>query len=51
VEGDEIEFSFERENNKVVYKVKISKKTMKGEADYAGQATGTWTGKRNVEEK
>lgn len=51
VKGDEVEFSFEVDNNKIVYKGKISKDTMKGEADYAGQATGTWTGKRKVEGK
>lgn len=51
VKGDEVEFSFENEGNKVVYKGKISKDTMKGEADYAGQATGEWTGKRKVDDK
>jgi hypothetical protein len=51
VKGDEVEFSFEFDNNKVVYKGKISKDAMKGEADYAGQATGAWTGKRKVEGK
>lgn len=51
VKGDAVEFSFELENNKIVYKGKITKDTMEGEADYAGQAAGTWTGKRKVEEK
>lgn len=51
VEGDKIEFSFERDGNKVLYKRTISKETMKGDADYAGQASGTWTGKRKVEAK
>jgi hypothetical protein len=51
VEGDEVEFAFENDGNKVVYKGKISKDTMKGEADYAGQASGEWTGKRKVEKK
>lgn len=51
VKGDEVEFAFENDGNKVVYKGKISKDTMKGEADYAGQASGEWTGKRKVEKK
>lgn len=49
VKGDEVEFSFEFDGNKVVYKGKFSKDSMTGEADYAGQATGTWTGKRKEE--
>lgn len=51
VTGDEVEFSFERENNKIVYKGTIAKDTMTGEADFAGQASGTWTGKRQEKPK
>ena len=51
VTGDAIEFSFEVQGNKIAYKGTIAKDSMKGEADYAGQAEGTWTGKRKVETK
>ncbi|HEY1599732.1 MAG TPA: hypothetical protein VGG64_09030 [Pirellulales bacterium] len=51
VTGDQIEFSFEVQGNKIAYKGTIAKDSMKGEADYAGQAEGTWTGKRKVEPK
>jgi hypothetical protein len=49
VTGDEIEFSFEAQGSEIKYKGKIDKDTMKGEADYAGQATGSWSGKRKAE--
>ncbi len=51
VVGDAIEFSFKVDGNEISYKGTIAKDTMKGEADYAGQAEGTWTGKRKVEAK
>ncbi|MFO0949074.1 MAG: hypothetical protein U1D30_24710 [Planctomycetota bacterium] len=51
VNGDEVEFSFEMENNKIVYKGKISSDTMEGEADYGGQASGKWSGKREGTEE
>jgi hypothetical protein len=49
VTGDEIEFSFEVQGSEVKYKGKIDKDSMKGDADYAGQASGTWTGKKSAE--
>jgi hypothetical protein len=49
VTGDEIEFSFEAQGSEIKYKGKIDKDTMKGEADYAGQASGTWTGKKSAD--
>jgi hypothetical protein len=51
VTGDEIEFSFEVQGSEVKYKGKIDKDTMKGEADYAGQASGTWKGKKSAEKQ
>ncbi|MEX0679240.1 MAG: hypothetical protein WD063_19345 [Pirellulales bacterium] len=53
VKGQEVEFSFElQEGMKAVYKGTIEKDgTMKGKADYAGQATGEWTGKRKKADK
>jgi hypothetical protein len=49
VKGTEIEFTFEIEGGgKVVYKGTIDKDTMKGKADYAGQAEGTWTAKKKA---
>lgn len=47
--GNEVEFSFGPQGQVVVYKGKISGDTMTGEADYAGQATGSWTGKRKAD--
>jgi hypothetical protein len=47
VQGKDVEFSFEpQEGSKIVYKGTIDGETMKGTADYAGQASGDWTGKR-----
>ena len=44
VKGKDIEFSFELDGgNKVTYSGTIDKDAMKGKADYAGQAQGTWT--------
>lgn len=47
VKGKEIEFSFEiQDDAKAVYTGTIEKETMKGKADYAGQAAGDWTAKK-----
>jgi len=47
VKGKELEFSFEpQEGSKIVYKGTVDGDTMKGTADYAGQASGDWTAKR-----
>jgi len=48
VDGKKVEWSFEMDDgSKVVYTATIeSADAMKGKADYAGQAEGTWTGKR-----
>jgi hypothetical protein len=52
VKGKEIEFSFEAEGiGKVVYTGTIDKATMKGKANYADQATGTWTAKKKEKAK
>jgi hypothetical protein len=48
VKGDEIEFTFEVQGNEIKYKGTIDKDTMKGDADYAGQAEGTWTALRKA---
>ncbi|HEY4308288.1 MAG TPA: hypothetical protein VGN12_02450 [Pirellulales bacterium] len=48
VNGDAIEFAFEVQGNEIKYKGTIEKDTMKGEADYAGQAEGTWTALRKA---
>jgi hypothetical protein len=49
VKGKEIEITFEAEGvGKVVYTGTIDKDTMKGKADYGGQATGTWTAKKKA---
>lgn len=48
VKGDEIEFAFEVQGNDIKYKGTIAKDTMKGDADYAGQAEGTWTAVRKA---
>ena len=52
VDGKKVEFSFELEDgSKAVYTATIeSADVMKGEADYGGQAEGTWTGKRKKAE-
>jgi hypothetical protein len=47
VKDNDVEFSFElQEGALAVYKGKIDGDTMKGTADYAGQASGEWTAKR-----
>lgn len=46
IKGKKIEFTFPVEGGKVVYTGTIEKDTMKGDADYAGQASGTWTAKK-----
>jgi hypothetical protein len=47
VKDKDVEFSFElQEGALAVYKGKIDGDTMKGTADYAGQASGEWTAKR-----
>jgi hypothetical protein len=53
IKGKDIEFSFEiQEGAKAVYVGTVEKDgTMKGKTDYAGQASGEWTGKRKKEEK
>jgi len=52
VDGTAVEFSFVIQGeSKVVYTGTIEKDgTMKGKADYAGQATGEWTAKRKKAE-
>jgi hypothetical protein len=47
IKQNKIEFSFQIENGgKVVYTGTIDKDIMKGKCDYADQASGTWTAKR-----
>lgn len=46
VKGDEIEFAFEIQGNKIAYTGTIKKDSMEGKADYAGQGSGTWKGKK-----
>jgi hypothetical protein len=47
VEGNQIQFSFESTFGTVTYEGTIEDDgTMKGTADYGGQAGGTWTAKR-----
>jgi hypothetical protein len=52
VKDKDVEISFALEDgSKVVYSGTIEKDgTMKGKADYAGQAEGTWVGKRKKAE-
>ncbi|MBL8239507.1 MAG: hypothetical protein JNM66_18935 [Bryobacterales bacterium] len=48
VKGDKVEFQFETQGAAVVYAGTIVSATeMKGRADYAGQAEGTWTAKKD----
>ncbi|MBI2689075.1 MAG: hypothetical protein HYX27_22455 [Acidobacteria bacterium] len=48
VKGDKVEFQFETSAGTVVYKGTVaSASTMKGTADYGGQAQGTWTAKKD----
>jgi hypothetical protein len=53
IKGEEFEFSFEiQDGAKAVYTGTVEKDgTLKGKADYAGQASGTWTGKRKKDDK
>jgi hypothetical protein len=52
VTDDEVEFSFEvQDGAEAVYKGKIDGETMKGTADYAGQASGDWTAERKKGDK
>lgn len=46
LKGKDIEFSFETQGAKIEYKGTVDKDTMKGTADYAGQATGEWKAKK-----
>ena len=46
LKGNAIEFSFETQGMKIVYTGTVDKDTMKGQADYAGQATGDWKAKK-----
>jgi hypothetical protein len=46
VKGNKIEFSFDVQAGKAVYTGTIENDTMKGKANYADQASGTWTAKR-----
>jgi hypothetical protein len=49
LKGKDIEFTFELEGgNKVVYKGTVDKDTMKGDVNYADQASGTWKGKKEA---
>ena len=48
VKGDKIDFTFEIQGGTVVYTgTVVSATEMKGKADYAGQAEGTWTAKKD----
>lgn len=48
VKGDKVDFKFETQGAAIVYTGTIVSPTeMKGKADYAGQAEGTWTAKKN----
>jgi hypothetical protein len=47
IKGKDIEFSFEiQPGAKATYTGTIDKDTMKGNANYADQASGTWTAKK-----
>lgn len=47
LKGEDLELRFEVGGNQVVYTGKLLKDgTLKGNVDIAGQANGTWTGKR-----
>lgn len=48
VKGDDVKFQFETSGITVTYIGKITSPTaMKGQADYGGQAEGTWTAKKD----
>ncbi len=52
VDGDKVEFSFEIQDGAVAtYTGTIDGDTMKGEANYADQASGEWTAKRKKKKK
>jgi hypothetical protein len=46
LDGNKIEFKFETQGVQIVYTGEVDKDTMKGKADYAGQATGDWKAKK-----
>ncbi len=48
IKGADIEFSFETQGAKITYTGKVDKDTMKGKADYAGQAQGEWSAKKKA---
>ena len=48
IKGSAIEWSFETQGAKIAYKGTVDKDTMKGQADYAGQATGDWKAKKKA---
>lgn len=49
VKGEDVEIRFEVSGSAVVYTGKIQKDgSLKGSVDLAGQATGTWTGRRSA---
>jgi hypothetical protein len=48
VKADKVEFEFETQGYRIVYRgTVVSGTEMKGTADYAGQAEGTWTAKKS----
>ena len=49
VKGSDVEFAFEAQGAKIVYTGTVEKDTMKGKADYAGQATGEWKAKKKAD--
>ena len=51
VKGKDIEWSFEVQGAKITYTGTVDKDTMKGKADYDGQASGTFTAKKKKDEK
>ena len=48
IKGKDIEFSFEAQGAKITYTGAVDGDTMKGKADYAGQATGDWKAKKKA---
>ncbi len=48
VKADKVQFEFETQGYRIVYRgTVVSGTEMKGTADFAGQAEGTWTAKKN----
>lgn len=48
VKGDKVEFQFDASGATISYTgTVVSETEMKGRADYAGQAEGTWTARKN----